>query len=88
MAKMLERLKIPFEFQKPLGSYVIDFYIPSQRVALEVDSTERWGTQRRSRARWRDQELERLGIKTVRIDKRLLAKPERILEILSANDLI
>jgi very-short-patch-repair endonuclease len=33
----LTRLKIPFEFQKTVGPYRVDLFIPTQHIAVEID---------------------------------------------------
>ena len=35
--QFLTSLHIPFEFQKAVGSYKIDLYLPDQRLAVEID---------------------------------------------------
>lgn len=37
MKKILEELKIPYEFQYPIEFYCVDFYIPSKNLVILVD---------------------------------------------------
>ncbi len=49
--------------QHPLGPYVIDFYVPSARLAIEVDGEQHDPAANRKR----DAYLRRQGIQTLRI---------------------
>ena len=35
--EFLPTLKIPFEFQKTVGTYRVDLYLPTKRLAIEID---------------------------------------------------
>jgi very-short-patch-repair endonuclease len=47
--------------QHPMGSYILDFYYPSARLALEVDGLAHDGANRQRRDRDRDAWLARRG---------------------------
>ena len=56
-----------FRRQHPIGPYILDFYCPSVRLALEVDGLAHDGADRLRRDRQRDAWLARRGIKVLRI---------------------
>ena len=60
-----KRLGVKFRRQHSISSFVLDFYCDEAKLAVEVD-----GPAHERQARydaWRDEELLRLGIRTVRI---------------------
>ena len=85
--KYLKKTGLEFIRQHPIKSFVIDFFIPELMLALEVDSKMKWGKERQEHANRRDRALARIGIKTLRFDKRKLSMLY-ILDILKANNVI
>lgn len=71
---LLRSLNIPFISQHPIGPYIIDFFIPSKNLCLEIDSTSNWGAKRKRSAALKDSWLSKNGFKIIRIDKRLINK--------------
>jgi very-short-patch-repair endonuclease len=59
------RLGAKFRRQHPLGEFVLDFYCESGRLAVELDGEPH--ERQAGYDRWRDEELERRGIRTLRI---------------------
>lgn len=55
-----------FRRQHPVGKYVLDFYCEEARLVIELDGAQHGFPQQRDRDRLRDQELEHIGIKTLR----------------------
>lgn len=86
--EILESFKVKFIFQYPIKRYIIDFFIPSQNLCVEIDSTEKWGKERRGKAAVKDKLLRGLGYKVLRIDKRLLCNTLVITDILQTNNII
>lgn len=76
--KILEQNGIRFEMQKPFESFVLDFYLPDYNICLEIDSTYKWGNERKKHAEKRDMFLLGHGIITYRINKAHLDKPDRL----------
>jgi very-short-patch-repair endonuclease len=60
-----------FRRQHPLGPYILDFYCPSARLAIEVDGwAHAMGDPDRDRRR--DAWLEQAGVRTLRIEAKLV----------------
>ena len=72
----LRELGIPHEFQYPLGTdYILDFYLPENRLALEIDGGYHRAIEQEEADRLRDLEvLHRYGIKTHRLPARAVRK--------------
>lgn len=84
---ILDDIGIRYIFQHPTEQYVIDFFLPDFALALEVDSTNKWGIDRRKNAAKRDKRLAKLGIKTLRFNKTKLDR-NSICNILKANNVV
>ena len=77
------RLGVAFRRQVPLGRYVVDFFAPSARLAVEVDGGYHAG--RVAADARRDRELARLGVRVLRIPASLVAaSPEEALALVRA----
>lgn len=87
-ADFLNRLSIKFIFQHPIDKYVIDFFIPSKNLCIEIDSTSKWGKKRRFSAEIKDKYLKSNGYRVARINKLLFKNLQSMLDILYANDII
>ena len=79
---------IPCYRQKPIGPYIVDFYLPAVGLIVEVDgsqyATERGTTVDRVRSAY----LESVGLKVIRFDNRqVLLETDAVLEALR-NELI
>jgi len=74
--EMLEEKNINFVAQHPIGTYIIDFFIPLKNLCVEIDSTDKWGRERRNLAEIKDRFLEKKGYDILRINKRFLANKE------------
>lgn len=59
-------LGVQFYRQKPIGSYIIDFYSNSPKIALELDGEYHDQVEQRAKDVNRDLYLNSLGIKTLR----------------------
>ena len=58
---------LKFRKQRPAGDYVLDFYCPSARLAIEVDGAAHDGATRVDRDVRRDAWLEAWGVRVLRI---------------------
>lgn len=86
---ILESYGIDFEMQKALGKYNLDFFIPSLSLAIEIDSTDKWGKSRAIKAAKRDADiLDAFAIPTLRISRNLLGDKLSIYYILKANNIV
>ena len=57
---------VKFYKQKPLGSYVLDFYCPSLALALEVDGSQHYENEGKQSDRERTAYLEQQGVSVLR----------------------
>jgi len=60
--------KLPFSVrrQKVIGRYILDFYIPGARIAIEIDGRQHGRSENREADTQRDAFLESKGIKVLR----------------------
>jgi very-short-patch-repair endonuclease len=61
---------LKFRRQHPLGSFVLDFYCDSAKLAVEVDGVMHITADRPQRDARRDEWLSARGVRTLRIDAR------------------
>ena len=62
----LKKLPIPVKRQKNIENYILDFYIPSAKLAIEIDGRQHKLAENREDDRIRDEFLNSLGIMVVR----------------------
>lgn len=85
--KYLKTFNLKYVFQHPVEQYIADFFLPDFNIVLEVDSTYKWGKDRKNEAEKRDLILLTKGIKTIRFNKALLTR-EYIFNILKTNNIV
>ena len=56
-----------FRRQHPLGPYIIDFYCPAAKLAVEIDGSTHWDDWQIAHDERRDAWLARQGIRVLRI---------------------
>ena len=92
--QFLKKLPITVNRQKNIGNYIVDFYIASQKIVIELDGSQHeWGKGLEADLE-RDKYLESLGFTVLRYSNEYLNKNfnsvcDELLEILgiSATDL-
>ena len=57
----LKRLPVTVNRQKNIGNYIVDFYVASARIVIEVDGVQHKMPEQHEADRKRDDELRRLG---------------------------
>ena len=57
----LKRLPVTVNRQKNIGNYIVDFYVASARIVIEVDGVQHKMPEQHEVDRKRDDELRRLG---------------------------
>lgn len=87
-AQILDKYSVKHEAQYVIDSYIIDFFIPSLNLCLEIDSTDKWGKERRKAAQKKDLFLSKKGYLILRINKRHLKDKDHILNVLKTNNVI
>ncbi len=85
--KFLKKNNIPFIFQYPIGPYIIDFFI-KPNFCIEIDTTDKWGKERRNAAEKKDKYLLKRQYKVIRINKRFVGDSSFIRDVLAANDIV
>ena len=56
----------PVKRQKVILHYIVDFYIPSRKLVIEVDGSQHYEQTGRSRDLLREEDLNRLGLTVLR----------------------
>ena len=64
------QLGVGFRRQVPMGRYILDFYAPAAKLAVEVDGG--WHADRARLDAKRDRVLARLGVRVLRLDAALV----------------
>ena len=64
-ARRCEGMK--FKRQEPLGDFIVDFYCPELKLAIELDGTVHDKPEQAAKDRLRTERLETLGVKVVRV---------------------
>ena len=62
----LKLLPLTVKRQYVVGNYILDFFIPSANIAIELDGSQHFETEAKEADRLRDLELAKVGIKVVR----------------------
>ncbi len=76
-------LGIQFYRQRPIGNYIVDFYAPTTRLAIEVDGAHHFDTAQERYDGRRSEYLETLGLKVLRFDDRqVLLELDSVLEVI------
>ena len=81
----LKKLPMTVNRQKNIGDYIVDFFISSRRIAIEIDGIQHESLELLEKDNVRDSELNKLGIKVLRykntdINKNFVSVCEDILE--------
>ena len=60
--------KLPFTVnrQKNIGNYIVDFYIHSKNVVIELDGSQHFEEEHEKTDKKRDAELNKLGLRVIR----------------------
>ena len=60
--------KLPFTVnrQKNIGNYIVDFYIHSKNVVIELDGSQHFEVEHEKTDKKRDAELNKLGLRVIR----------------------
>ncbi|MBU0622952.1 MAG: DUF559 domain-containing protein [Gammaproteobacteria bacterium] len=74
---------VQFYRQKPLLSFIVDFYCPRAKVVVELDGSQHFETEYRIKDAARDEELAKLGVKVLRFDDRqVLTETEAVMDVI------
>ena len=61
---------VQFYRQKPLLSFIVDFYCPAAKLVVELDGSQHFETGHQAKDRARDAGLAGLGLQVLRFDNR------------------
>ncbi len=74
-------LGVQFYRQKPIGSYVVDFFGPAAKLVIEVDGSQHFEEVPQHYDQVRTDYLKRSGLRVLRFDNRqVLLETEAVLE--------
>ena len=74
---------LQFYRQKPLLSFIVDFYCPRAKLVVELDGAQHLEAEYRIKDALRDNELKKLGIKVLRFDDRqALTETEAVMAVI------
>lgn len=62
----LRKLPLPVKRQKIIGNYIVDFYIPSAKIVIEIDGRQHLMEENKNSDKERDGYLLSMGIKVLR----------------------
>ena len=62
----LKQLSFRVYRQKVIGCYIVDFYIPSKKIVIEIDGTQHFQDEGQTVDAIRDEYLKKLGISVLR----------------------
>ncbi|QSB03562.1 endonuclease domain-containing protein [Methylomonas sp. EFPC1] len=72
-----------FYRQKPLGSYIVDFYCAAAGLVVELDGSQHFEAEHQAADQQRDVYLQSLGLRVLRFDNRqVLLETEAVLEVI------
>ena len=87
--KLLQNKKLlgyKFRRQHSVGNYILDFYCPSQKLAIELDGAGHYTEEGLKKDEIRTKFLNELGIKVIRFENKLVfEKTEWVLEEISRS---
>jgi very-short-patch-repair endonuclease len=76
-------LGVQFYRQKPIGSYIVDFYAPAVDLVIEVDGSQHMEKRQAQRDAERDKYLRSLGLGLLRFSSReVLKETEAVVEVI------
>ena len=71
-SKVRHRQLKQFQFyrQKPIGSFIVDFYCPKANLVIELDGGQHYCEYRKTKDILRDKYMEHIGLKVLRFSDR------------------
>jgi very-short-patch-repair endonuclease len=74
---------LQFYRQKPLQSFIVDFYCPRAKLVIELDGAQHFEAEHRVKDDARDEELNKLGIKVLRFnDRQVLTETDAVMDVI------
>jgi very-short-patch-repair endonuclease len=77
---------VQFYRQKPLLSFIVDFYCPKAKLVIELDGAQHFEPEHQARDKKRDESLAGMGLKVLRFDDmQVLRETDAVLEVIYAE---
>lgn len=74
---------VQFYRQKPLATFVVDFYCPGAKLVIEIDGIQHLAKEHQIKDQKRDAALTGLGLRVLRFDNRqVLLETNAVLEVI------
>ena len=70
----LKDYKIKFQRQKAIGEYIVDFYCPTLKIAIEIDGNQHYSKEGIEKDKIRTKEINKQGIQVIHITNRQIDK--------------
>lgn len=80
--RFLDKSNIKYIMQEPIGPYNMDFFLPDKKLCIEIDSSYKWGNERKKNALVRDKYIKSKGLKVLRLNKVFLPEILKIIELI------
>ena len=79
----MKNYEIKFQRQKAIGEYIVDFYCPSLKLAIEIDGNQHYSKEGIEKDKIRTEEINKQGVQIIRITNKQIDKDfNRICEFL------
>ena len=79
----MKNYEIKFQRQKAIGEYIVDFYCPSLKLAIEIDGNQHYSKECIEKDKIRTEEINKQGVQIIRITNKQIDKDfNRICEFL------
>ena len=63
-----------FQRQKAIGEYIVDFYCPRFKIAIEIDGNQHYSNEGLEKDRIRTEQLHKQGVQVIRITNKQIDK--------------
>ena len=74
---------VRFYRQKPLLSFIVDFYCPAAKLVIELDGSQHYEEAHQIKDRLRDEALGKIGLRVLRFDNRqVLLETDAVLAVI------
>lgn len=76
---------VQFYRQKPLLTFIVDFYCPAAKLVIELDGSQHFEAEQITKDQDRDKALAALGLQVLRFDnQQVLTETEAVLQVIAA----
>jgi very-short-patch-repair endonuclease len=70
----LKNYEVKFQRQKAIGEYIVDFYCPSLKIAIEINGNQHYSKEGIEKDKIRTEEINKQGIQIIRIPNKQIDK--------------